>query len=86
MTHLFFSFSQPQPWPCPPPSPRPPASRRRRSGLDRVGGEVGFVFPQHTYARVNGEWVCTDKIAHNAKPAAIKSDTERGAFLQQYPA
>lgn len=51
-----------------------------------VGGEVGYVFPQHTYARVNGEWVCTDKIAHNRAPDAIKSPTERRAFVEQYPA
>jgi hypothetical protein len=51
-----------------------------------VGGEAGYVFPAHTYARVNGEWVCTDKIAHNPKPDAIKSPAERRAFLQQYPA
>lgn len=51
-----------------------------------VGGEMGYVYPQHTYARVNGEWVCTDKIAHNPKPDAIKSSAERQAFQQQYPA
>jgi len=55
-------------------------------GGQHVGGEAGYIYPQHTYARVNGEWVCTDKIAHNPKPAAIKSAAERGAFLQQYPA
>lgn len=55
-------------------------------GGRHVGGEMGYIFPQHTYARVNGEWVCTDKIAHNAPPAAIRSDAERGAFQQQYPA
>ena len=51
-----------------------------------VGGEVGYVFPQHTYARVNGEWVCTDKIAHNPAPNAIKTDAEKQAFRRQYPA
>lgn len=51
-----------------------------------VGGEAGYVFPTHAYARVNGEWVCTDKIAHNPPPAAIKSEAERRAFQQQYPA
>jgi hypothetical protein len=50
-----------------------------------VGGEAGYVFPQHTYARVNGQWVCTDKIAHNPKPDPIKSGAERRAFVQQYP-
>jgi hypothetical protein len=50
-----------------------------------VGGEAGYIFPQHTYARVNGQWVCTDKIAHNAPPNAIKTDAERRMFLEQYP-
>lgn len=51
-----------------------------------VGGEAGYVFPAHTYARVNGQWVCTDKIAHNPSPDAVKTPGERRAFLQQYPA
>ncbi len=51
-----------------------------------VGGEAGYVFPQHTYAYENGKWVCTDKIAHNPAPAAIKTPAERSAFQQQYPA
>jgi hypothetical protein len=51
-----------------------------------VGGEAGYQFPAHSYARVNGEWVCTDKIAHNAAPEAVKSQAERRQFLQQYPA
>ena len=51
-----------------------------------VGGEAGYVFPAHTYARVNGEWVCTDKIAHNRAPDAIKTPGEARAFQQQFPA
>jgi len=51
-----------------------------------VGGERGYVFPAHTYARVNGQWVCTDKIAHNPAPVAIKSPAEQRAFEAQYPA
>ena len=51
-----------------------------------VGGEAGYVFPQHTYARVNGEWVCTDKIAHNPAPNPIKTDAERRLFIEQFPA
>jgi len=51
-----------------------------------VGGEMGYVFPAHTYARVNGQWVCTDKIAHNPAPAAIKSPVEQRAYEAQYPA
>ena len=51
-----------------------------------VGGEAGYIFPQHTYARVNGQWVCTDKIAHNPKPSLNKTDAERRMFLELYPA
>jgi hypothetical protein len=51
-----------------------------------VGGEAGYIFPAHTYARVNGQWVCTDKIAHNPKPSLTKTDAERRLFLEQYPA
>jgi hypothetical protein len=51
-----------------------------------VGGEAGYIVPAHTYAFVNGGWMRTDRIAHNAKPQAIKSASERSAFLQQYPA
>ena len=51
-----------------------------------VGGERGYEFPGHTFARVNGQWVCTDKIAHNPAPAAIKTPGERSAFQAQYPA
>lgn len=56
------------------------------NGGQYVGGQAGYIFPQHTYARVNGQWVCTDRIAHNPPPAAIKTDAERRAFLQTYPA
>lgn len=55
-------------------------------GGQYVGGEMGYVFPQHTYAYQNGEWVCTDKIAHNPAPASIKTPVERAAFEVQYPA
>lgn len=51
-----------------------------------VGGEAGYVYPAHTYARADGEWICTDKIAHNPAPDAIKSEAEERLFLQQYPA
>jgi hypothetical protein len=49
-----------------------------------VGGEMGYVFPQHGYARVNGQWVHTDRIAHNPKPSLNKTDAERRLFLEQY--
>jgi hypothetical protein len=61
-------------------------NRVASDGGQFVGGEAGYVFPQHTYARVNGEWVCTDKIAHNPKPNPIKSGAEARAFIEQYPA
>jgi len=49
-----------------------------------VGGEAGYIFPQHTYAMVNGQWVHTDKIAHNPKPSLKRTDAERRLFLEQY--
>ncbi len=55
-------------------------------GGQYVGGEAGYVFPQHTYAYQNGEWVCTDTIAHNPARASIKTTAERAAFEVQYPA
>ena len=60
------------------------ANRVAPDGGQFVGGEVGYIFPQHTYARVNGEWVCTDKIAHNPKPSLNKTDAERRLFVEQY--
>ena len=51
-----------------------------------VGGEAGFIYPQHILALQNGKLVCVDKIAHNPKPDAIKSAAERRQFLEQYPA
>lgn len=51
-----------------------------------VGGEAGYVFPQHILALQNGKLVCVDKIAHNPKPDAIKSAAELRAFIEQYPA
>jgi hypothetical protein len=50
-----------------------------------VGGEAGYVFPQHGYALVNGSWVHADNIAHNPKPSLTKTDAERRLFLEQYP-
>jgi hypothetical protein len=65
------------------------AFRRNPAGADGgqfVGGEMGYVLPAHTYARVNGQWVCTDKIAHNPPPAAIKSPVEQRAYQAHSPA
>jgi hypothetical protein len=51
-----------------------------------VGGEEGYAFPAHTYALRNGRWECTDKIAHNPPPAAIRSPSEQKSFELTYPA
>jgi hypothetical protein len=51
-----------------------------------VGGEAGYIFPAHTYARVNGQWVCTDKIAHNPRPNPNKTAAEQRLFIEQNPA
>lgn len=51
-----------------------------------VGGEEGYAFPMHTYAIRDGKLVCTDKIAHNPKPDAVKSPLERKVFEDTYPA
>ena len=50
-----------------------------------VGGQAGYVFPQHIVAFQNGSLVCVDKIAHNPAPAT-PSNGEMRAFKQQYPA
>ena len=55
-------------------------------GARLVGGEVGDVAEQHAFARVDGQWVCIDKIAHNAKPDAVRTAAERRAFRELYPA
>jgi hypothetical protein len=62
------------------------SNRVAPDGGQFVGGEAGYIFPAHTYARVNGQWVCTDKIAHNPKPSLNKTDAERRLFIEQYPA
>ncbi|MBE0546770.1 MAG: DUF4148 domain-containing protein [Rubrivivax sp.] len=55
-------------------------------GARHVGGEAGYVPEQHAYTRVDGQWVCIDNIAHNAKPDATKSEAEQRQFLRLYPA
>lgn len=49
-----------------------------------VGGELGYVYPQHAYAFQNGQWVHTDKIAHNPEPSLKQTEAERRLFLEQY--
>ncbi len=55
-------------------------------GSRSVGGEIGYEFQRHAYARVNGEWICVDNIAHNAKPDAVMTEAERRLYQQRYPA
>lgn len=62
------------------------ASPVASDGARHVGGEIGYVAERHAYARVDGNWVCIDNIAHNAKPEAIRSEAEERLFLQRYPA
>jgi hypothetical protein len=40
------------------------AEAKRADGFRYVGGEAGWAFVGHEYARVNGEWVCVDGIDH----------------------
>ena len=50
-----------------------------------VGGEVGYVPPQHTYAFQNGRLVHTDKIARNSvKPSLTMSAEEEKLYQQLY--
>ena len=49
-----------------------------------VGGEAGYVAPQHSYAFVGGKLVHNDTIAHNTpKPSLVMSATERRRFQEQ---
>ena len=49
-----------------------------------VGGEAGYVAPQHSYAFQGGKLVHTDRIAHNTpKPSLVMSATERRRFNEQ---
>ena len=50
-----------------------------------VGGEEGYVYPQHAYGFQNGQWVHTDKIPHNPKPSLKETDAERRLYREQYP-
>lgn len=50
-----------------------------------VGGEAGYVLPQHSYAFQGGRLVHTDTIAHNTpKPTLSMSAAERRVFQDQY--
>ena len=50
-----------------------------------VGGEAGYIAPQHSYAFREGKLVHTDKIAHNTpKPSLSMTDAERRLFQELY--
>ena len=50
-----------------------------------VGGEAGYVPPQHSYAFQGGKLVHTDKIAHNTrKPGLSMTQGERRVYKEQY--
>lgn len=50
-----------------------------------VGGEAGYIRPQHSYAFQGGKLVHTDTIAHNTpKPSLVTTDAERQLFREQY--
>lgn len=50
-----------------------------------VGGEAGYVHPQHSYAFQCGKLVHTDTIAHNTpKPSLTMTQVERQLFKEQY--
>lgn len=49
-----------------------------------VGGEAGYVAPQHSYAFQGGKLVHTDSIAHNTpKPSLVMSSAERRRLQEQ---
>ena len=50
-----------------------------------VGGEAGYLPPQHSYAFQGGSWVHTDRIAHNTpKPSLSMTDAERRTYQELY--
>ncbi len=50
-----------------------------------VGGEVGYIGPQHSYAFEGGKLVHTDTIPHNTpKPSLAMTQVERQLFKEQY--
>jgi hypothetical protein len=55
------------------------------NGGTLVGGEVGYIRPQHSYAFQGGKLVHTDSIAHNtAKPSLAMTDAERRLYQALY--
>ena len=55
-------------------------------GARYVGGQAGYVYPQHTHVQINGQWVATGGIGHNPKPSLNWTVAERRQYLEQYPA
>jgi hypothetical protein len=50
-----------------------------------VGGEAGYLPPQHSYAFQDGRLVHTDMIAHNTpRPTLSMTAGERRVFQEQY--
>ena len=50
-----------------------------------VGGEVGYIFPQHSYAFQDGKLIHTDSIVHNTpRPSVTMTDVERQLFRKEY--
>ena len=43
-----------------------PGAPRANDGWEFVGGDTGWQLKQHSYDRVNGQWLHTDTISHNA--------------------
>ena len=50
-----------------------------------VGAELGYTFPQHSYAFQGGKLVHADSIAHNtSRPSLAMTDTERRMYRELY--
>ena len=50
-----------------------------------VGAELGYTFPQHSYAFQGGKLVHADSIAHNTlRPSLAMTDTERRMYRELY--
>ena len=50
-----------------------------------VGAELGYTFPQHSYAFQGGKLVHADSITHNtSRPSLAMTDTERRMYRELY--
>ncbi|MES2972349.1 MAG: DUF4148 domain-containing protein [Pseudomonadota bacterium] len=60
-------------------------NRETLEGGSLIGGEVGYISPQHSYASQNGRFVHTDNMPHNTpKPPFKMTSEERRSFQQQF--